>query len=226
MDVKLPLLAAAIALSASTTALAASSVTYTFSQTGFVSGGTVTGTFTGTDVDGDGQLYAASQFAADMGVVEFGNELEYAELTLEGFFEDPVTLVYDASVADMTAFESAFMAFSYNLDGGSFGDEADEGWSFQFFAPSFNYILGERFAVYSADTLPTPTIGSCGSDLACSAVIAWVPDDNPTGIEPRYLDTSSALTVVEQVPVPGAVWLMASALGLLGTARGRRASRG
>jgi hypothetical protein len=121
----------------------------------------------------------------------------------------------------MTAFQNFFMAFSYNADGGSFGDEADEGWSLAFFANpnSFNYQLGQAFRDSWEPVLPDPIFVPCGTGMApgeaCAGLVEYVFDPNIISVFPGHTDFSNALLVVQQVPVPASVWLLMSGLGLM-----------
>ncbi|MEO0423286.1 MAG: hypothetical protein AAF184_13165 [Pseudomonadota bacterium] len=201
----LPLALAACASLASLSALAQETVTIEYSQGGYSSGGTIEGVLSGTDLDGDGRLYAVSRFISDVFGLPFGNEVDYAEITFTGFnLEAPVTIVYDKSVADMEAFENAFMGFAYNIDGGPIGDQVDEGISLAVFAPSTNWWMGEFFnfianPVPVSDVMLTP----CGEGEACAGVLGLVPNPEfPDGIELVYSDYSNepiATQVVEEM---------------------------
>ncbi|MEM9384779.1 MAG: hypothetical protein AAGA68_06940 [Pseudomonadota bacterium] len=189
-----PLAAAAATVLLAQGAFAQETVTIEYAQGGYPSGGTITGVLSGTDLDGDGRLYAVSRFIADVFGLPFGNEVDYAEITFTGFNLDaPLTLTYDKSVADMEAFENAFMGFAYNIDGGALGDEPDEGISFAVFAPSTNWWMGEFFnfianPVPVSDVMLTP----CGVGEACAGVLGLVPNpDFPDGIELVYSDFSN-----------------------------------
>lgn len=213
------------AIGSGTAAQSAVMQSFQFSQSGFSSGGTVSGTFRGTDLDGDGQIYSMSRGVSDMLGVPFGNELDYARVTFDGFdgmFDQPLTLVYDKSVADMEDISNFFMAFAYNLDGGSFGDDADEGWSYAFFSPSINYYLGEAFSYFWDDPLQGPTFGSCGSGEVCGGVVEWIPENNEFGIIPGYTDFSTIVLDVTPVPVPAALWFMMSGIGVLAAGARRK----
>lgn len=155
-------------------------VTFRFSQSGFGSGGSVSGFFRGTDLDGDGRIYAASSAVAQFTGLPFGNELDYAEVTFSGFGDQPgpTTVVYDKSVEDMESPRNTFMALAYNIDGGPWGDDPDEGASLAIFSPSTNYNMGQAFrAVFDPSPGTDQPVGACGSGQACGLVISFVPDD-------------------------------------------------
>lgn len=153
-------------------------VTMEFSQAGFSTGGSISGFFRGTDLDGDGRIYAVSRAISNIFGLPFGNELEYAEVTFTGFGDTPGdrTVVYDKSVADMESPVNFFMAFAYNLDGGPIGDQPNEGMSLSVFSPSTNYNIGEAFSFVFANEASSQ-IGTCGVAALCGLVISLVPDD-------------------------------------------------
>lgn len=201
-------------------------VTVEFSQSGFSSGGSISGFFRGTDLDGDGQIYAASRTISNLFGLPFGNELEYAEVTFRGFGDTPGSskVVYDKSVFDMEDPRATFMSFAYNADGGAWGDEPDEGASIAIFSPSTNYLMGEAFsAVWESDA--GQPFGACGSGDPCGVVLGYVPDEEaPTGARVTFRDFSSAAVdsaprVPQQVPLSpqlsALIALLLAALGAL-----------
>jgi hypothetical protein len=168
-------IASASAVLALTPAQAQETVTYEFTQAGFEGGGTIRGIIRGVDLDGDGRLYSLPSGIADFLGVPPGNEVDYVEVTFDGFNRvKPYTVVYDKSVADIEDPGNAFMGFAYNLNGGDIGDEPDEGISLARFAPSTSYTMGEFFAPYINpfpfdDVLLTP----CGTGGTCAAIIEY-----------------------------------------------------
>jgi hypothetical protein len=204
----------------------ASPITYSFSQDGFSSGGSISGFFSGRDLDGDGQLYAVSRGISEIFGLPFGNELDYAEVTFEGFGDIPgeSTVVYDKSVADMESPLNLFMAFAYNLDGGELGDDPDEGLSLSRFSPSTNYWLGEAFT-FVFENESSELIGACGTAPLCGGVLGLVPDEaSPIGAVVVYEDFSGESVATVRVPVPGVLWLMLGGLAAIGlTGRKTRA---
>lgn len=201
-------------------------VTYEFSQTGFSTGGSVSGFFRGTDLDGDGRIYAVSRAISDIFGLPFGNELDYAEVTFTGFGDTPGarTVVYDKSAADMESPRNFFMAFAYNLDGGPIGDQPNEGVSLSVFSPSTNYNMGEAFSFVFANE-SSSQIGSCGVAASCGLVISLVPDDTTEiGARVTFEDFSGEPVVgserigaVRQVPLsPQLSMLISLALAALG----------
>lgn len=185
-------------------------VTFEFTQTGFSNGASITGFFRGTDLDGDGRIYAVSRTISNIFGLPFGNELDYAQVTFNGFGDLPgeTTVVFDKRVADMESPANTFMALAYNLDGGAFGDDANEGVSLSVFSPSTNYNMGNAFSFVFANEA-NQTIGACdGSGAPCGLVISLVPDQNsPIGAAVTFTDFSSTPVIrgrgaAQPVPIP------------------------
>ena len=211
-------------MSLSSAAWAGTTVSYSFSQTGFAGGGSISGLFRGTDLDNDGQLYSVGGLGVALGLPG-GNEVDYIEVTLTGFnTSSPLTLIYDASVADVNDPSNFFMGFSYNLDGGSFGDDPDEGLSLSFFAPSTNYLMGAAFSSFwNPVPISNPVYDVCGSGGICAGVLQFAPNPNdPSGVDIEYASYSRELITVTAVPLPGAVWLLLSGIGAMGMLQRRR----
>ena len=108
---KLPLLVAGVSLLFGGLALPASALSYTFEQTGFTGGGTITGSFTANDVNNDGYIYADP-----WGAPLSGYEVSQFSLSFTG----------DSLVADFTS--TSLGVFGFDLNGGKFlGDSPSEG---------------------------------------------------------------------------------------------------
>jgi hypothetical protein len=170
----------------------AEQVSIQFSQS-YPGGGTVTGLLVGEDLDGDGRLYSVAPGLADeVGVTPGGDEVTYASVTIRGVLGEPVTNVFDASVADINDSSNFFWGFAYNLDGGPLGDDLNEGVSFAPLAPSTSYVAGALFAsAFTPVVIPDP-IGACGNEaeIACSALITLDPVDPFPNFELLFADTS------------------------------------
>lgn len=196
---------------------------------GALTNASITGSFVGKDMDGDGQIYARS-FAASQrepSAGPFGNELIYAEVTFNGFGtkSGPQTVVYDSrgidpsgGPSDMTSFFSAFMGIAYNLDGGVLGDTADEGLSLSLFAPSTNYSVGSAFADYwaNSDFLINEVTSTCDTFNACGLVFEAVRANTALGaaaITPFFLSTETLQMRQVAVPAPTIYGLFASIFG-------------
>ena len=179
----------------------AEQVSIQFSQT-WPGGGTVTGLLVGEDIDGDGRLYSVAPGLADeVGVTPGGDEVTYASVTIRGVLGEPVTNVFDASVADINDSSNFFWGFAYNLDGGPLGDEANEGMSFAPLAPSTSYIAGPLFSgAWFPSILDQPLV-ACGSveDGACGGIATLEPEDPFPNFELLFADTSPAPVVTTEL---------------------------
>ncbi|MEE4202156.1 MAG: hypothetical protein V2I45_00895 [Halieaceae bacterium] len=211
----------------------AQTVTFQFTQTGFSNGASVTGYFRGTDLDGDGQIYAVSRTISDLFGLPFGNELDYAEVTFRGFGDLPgaTTVVYDKLTADMENPANTFMALAYNLDGGAFGDDPNEGVSLSVFSPSTNYNMGNAFSFVFSNEV-SQTIGACDGSAVCGLVVSLVPDAaSPIGASVTFEDFSSepvqrVRRSAQPVPVPTEFSIaIGLAIALLGSLYLRRRNR-
>lgn len=211
----------------------AQTVTFQFTQTGFSNGASVTGYFRGTDLDGDGQIYAVSRTISDLFGLPFGNELDYAEVTFRGFGDLPgsTTVVYDKLVADMENPANTFMALAYNLDGGAFGDDPNEGVSLSVFSPSTNYNMSNAFSFVFSNEV-SQTIGACDGSTVCGLVVSLVPDAaSPIGASVTFEDFSSepvqrVRRSAQPVPVPTEFSIaIGLAIALLGSLYLRRRKR-
>ncbi|MBT1450364.1 hypothetical protein KJ365_05675 [Glaciecola sp. XM2] len=196
---------------------------------GALTNASITGSFVGKDMDGDGQIYARSLLASqrDPFPGPFGNELIYAEVTFNGFgtTRGPQTVVYDSrgiddfgGPSDMTSLFSAFMGIAYNLDGGMLGDTADEGLSLSLFAPSTNYSVGSAFADYWAndDFLNSEVTSTCDTVNACGLVFEAVRADTisrAAAITPFFLSTETFQMRQVAVPTPTIFGLFSGVLG-------------
>jgi hypothetical protein len=239
---KFLLAAALISASIATANAAIMPVKFEFTQSGFYSyefdqddnllkgvltNASITGSFVGKDMDGDGQIYARGQLAVDAGYGPFGNELISAEVTFNGFGTSagPQTVVYDKNgidgfggQSDMTSLFSAFMGIAYNLDGGALGDTADEGLSLSLFSPSTNYGVGSAFAAYwdDPDFLKGEVTGLCDTISACGLVFEALPAPTPSGamaVTPFFLSTETLQMTQVPVPAPTLYGLLAGILG-------------
>lgn len=156
-----------------------------FVQTDFDNGGEIHVKFWGRDVDGDGVLYSmAGYLASELGRVNpqaggipypVGNELIRLEVTFINFLGIPsFTQHFDERETPIDLEPNfgpaAFMGFSYNLDGGDFGDDSNEGISFGPLAPSVSYYMGELFEPNLFQPAPLLTRCGQGGDTVCAAV--------------------------------------------------------
>lgn len=173
-----------------------------FSQDGFDGGGSISGFFKGTDLDGNGQIYAASPFISSILGLPIGNELDYAEVTFNNLDTSlgAQTIIYDKSTADIFDVSNFFFGFAYNIGSGTIGDESNEGISFSPFAPSTNYLLGEAFLGLFIESIAMEdrdNFGTCNGINFCGAVLELAPDsDSESGITTVSQNLSAAIVSV------------------------------
>ena len=164
-----------------------------FTQTGFGQGGVARLFVSGQDLDGDGRLYSMGGFGTQVIGYPAGDEVEYIALTLEDINGRTWTQRYDRNVAGATAEENGFFGFAYNLDGGAFADDPDEGISFSPLAPSMSMVAGELFSPFISPIPFDNPLVSCGQpeNGSCSVITALVPSDGPGGIDITFADFSA-----------------------------------
>jgi len=109
-------------------ALPASALSFTFEQTGFTGGGTINGSFTATDLNNDGSLYADP----------WGDALSGYEVT-----QFSLSFTGDTYVPDFTS--TSLGVLGYDLAGGKFlGDSLSEGIANNWFGiDGFIYASGQ-----------------------------------------------------------------------------------
>lgn len=150
---------------------------FQFSQV-FPDGGQVDGFVVGEDRDGDGRLYSMASLIGDFLGQPVGDEVSYVSLHFRNFDGRSFTQVYDRSEAGIDDPNNAFFAVAYNLDGGAFGDDANEGMFLGPLAPSTSYIMGPFMAAAQA-AVSEEGFGACGNSegLPCAAVTSLLPVD-------------------------------------------------
>lgn len=165
---------------------------YTFSQTGFSGGGTITGSFEAVDLDGNGQI---SWFQ--------GVDPENAEVT-----NFSLSFVGDSIVGNFAHDYSHLFGLVYDVGSGFIGDGAGDNGS-EGLASHWS-PLGQPNGVSDFEYLsgPGPLLNTGGrvTNLLSSAVSS----------------TDQLIVVVDPapVPLPGAIWLFGTALmGFLGYSR-------
>lgn len=174
---------------------------FTFSQIGFEENAVITGSFTGNDLDNDGIL----TFRKD--------RMETGEITSfnMSFSGNSITPAFDASFpfpirsqpGPATGF---FSNMIYNLDGGSLGDDPEEG--ILFFVtpnplPDFNDDIDFRYGTGSA------LFNNCGSGRVCG--------DIQINNQPSTQSRTTEFVQINAISAPATIWLIASAvIGLFG----------
>ena len=126
-------------------ALPASALSFTFEQTGFTGGGTIKGTFTATDLNNDGSLYADP----------WGDALTGYEVT-----QFSLSFTGDAFVPDITS--TSLGVLGYDLAGGKFlGDSLSEGIANNWFGfDGFIYASGQGPAASNGGIVIDLTTGA------------------------------------------------------------------
>lgn len=153
----------------------AQKVSFQFSQV-FPDGGQVDGFVIGEDLNGDGKLFSIAPFIGQFLGLEPSDEVEYVSIHVQNVNGRSFTQVFSNADGGLEDDNNAFFGLSYNLDGGAFGDDADEGMFLGPPAPSTSYIMGPRFAPTQA-AQPESGFGPCGNaeGLPCAAVTSLAP---------------------------------------------------
>ncbi|MCK7594217.1 hypothetical protein [Pseudomarimonas salicorniae] len=171
---------------------AAEKVSFQFSQV-FPGGGQVDGFVIGEDLDGDGKLYSIAPLIRGFLGLPEGDEVEYVSIHVQNINGRSFTQVYSKEDGGLEDDNNAFFGFSYNLDGGAFGDDDDEGMFLGPLAPSTSYIMGPRFAPAQA-AQSEAGFGPCGNPdgLPCAAITTLLPVDPFPNFELTFNLFSSA----------------------------------
>jgi len=175
---------------------------YTFEQTGFDGGASITGTVSGRDLDGDGQIYSAGQFWIDSVGFQSGDEVAYTSVTIRGVEPEAIVNIVDLVATDVTDIENFFFAAAIDVAGDQLGDEDGEGIAIGPFSPSTSYVVGEAFSPFFVG-VSEQTIGNCGNEdgLPCGGLITLTPNpDAATGVDTQAEQFSSAPTALEPAP--------------------------
>lgn len=174
---------------------------YTFFQDGYSEGATVSGAFSGIDLDGNGLLV---HFPADGG----GPPIEHLELTSWSmhFSGNALSPAFDLTLSDL-------FGFVYEIGSNGIGDDPA-------FDPTINQDLIEGIGAigdahfYSSGLGPNSFIGGyVGGEIDFSDV-----DD----LENHVLDSSPNLALVTRVPEPAVGVLLAFGLAAASIVRTRR----
>jgi hypothetical protein len=175
---------------------------YTFEQSGFDGGASITGTVSGRDLDGDGQIYSAGLAWTDMVGLPAGDEVAYASVTIRGMEPLAVVNIVDLVATDVTDIENFFFSAAVNVAGAQLGDEEGEGIAIAPFSPSTSYVVGEIYAPFFGG-ISEQTIGNCGNEdgLPCGGLIALTPNpDVASGVDTQAEQFSSAPTALAPAP--------------------------
>ena len=177
------LLASACAsFSATPAAAVTSNLSYTFSQSGYAEGATVTGAFTGADLDGNGILV---HFPPPGGLPIQHLELTSWSMHFSGNSRSPA---FDLSLNDL-------YGFVYQIGTSGIGDDPA-------FDPTINQNLTEGIGAIGAMHFYTSGLGPNG--VIGGHVGGPVTIGGPDSFRNQALDSSTNLVQVTRVPEPAA----------------------
>jgi len=167
---------------------------YTFEQSGFDGGASISGTVSGRDLDGDGVIYSASPAVAGELGVPFGDEVVFAQVDILGVEPQVIRNVQDLIADPIDSFAAFFFFASVNVAGGELGDEPGEGISIAPFSPSTSYIIGEAASPIFSPSILEQGLANCGNDAGepCGALVSLTPNaDSPTGVDLQAVQYSA-----------------------------------
>jgi hypothetical protein len=173
-------------------AAAVTNLSYAFSQSGYSEGATVTGAFTGVDLDGNGLLvHGFGGNGAPIAV----NELATWTMHFSGNSLSPA---FDLSLTDL-------YGFVYQLGTAGIGDDPA-------FDPTLNQNLIEGIGAIGVAHFYTSGLGP--NNFIGGYVGGPIPPSSPPQLEQLALDSTQNLVLVTQVPEPATALLFATALTL------------
>jgi hypothetical protein len=179
--------------SASSEAFALSDLSYTIFQEGYTDGATVTGSFSGSDMDGNGLLV---HFPATN-----GPPIEHLELTAWSmhFSGNSLAPAFDLTLDDL-------YGFVYEIDSSGLGDDPA-------FEPTLNQNLIEGIGAFDASRFYSSGLGPNG---IIGGFVGGPVDFSDLGdLADHAQDVSEALVEVTPVPEPATITLLI-APGLMG----------
>jgi len=177
---------------------------YTFEQSGFDGGASITGSVSGRDLDGDGRIYSASPaVAGELGLPQ-GDEVVYAEVSIVGVEPQVIRNVQDLVAEPIDSFAAFFFFASVNVAGSELGDEPGEGISIAPFSPSTSYIAGEAASPIFSPSILDQGLSVCGNDAGepCGALVSLTPNpENPTGVDLQAVQYSAEPVALDAAPL-------------------------
>lgn len=177
---------------------------YTFEQSGFDGGASITGTVSGRDLDGDGRIYSASPAVANELGLPQGDEVVYAEVRIVGVEPQVVRNVQDLVAEPIDSLAAFFFFASVNVAGSELGDEPGEGISIAPFSPSTSYIVGEAASPIFSPSILEQGLANCGNDAGepCGALVSLTPNpDMPTGVDLQAVQYSAEPVALNAAPL-------------------------
>lgn len=176
---------------------------YTFEQSGFDGGASISGTISGRDLDGDGKIYSASPPVSGALGVPPGDEVVFAQVEILGVEPQPIRNVQDLITDPIDSFAAFFFLASVNVAGDQLGDEPGEGLSIAPFSPSTSVVIGDAASPIFFPSFDDEELTTCGDDeLGCSALVSLVPDaEAESGARLVGLQRSSAPVALTPAPL-------------------------
>ena len=177
---------------------------YTFEQSGFDGGASITGTVSGRDLDGDGVIYSASPAVAGELGVPFGDEVVFAQVDIIGVEPQVIRNVQDLNADPIDSFAAFFFFASVNVAGSELGDEPGEGISIAPFSPSTSYIVGEAASPIFSPSIIDQGLSECGNDGGepCGALVSLTPNPAmPTGVDLQAVQFSAEPVALDAAPL-------------------------
>lgn len=177
---------------------------YTFEQSGFDGGASITGTVSGRDLDGDGRIYSAGPIWQDAVGFAPGDEVAYATVTIRGMAPQAITNIVDLTAGDISDPANAFFAADVNVAGNQVGDEGTEGLSIAPFSPSTSYVVGEAFSPFVSPAFASQGLANCGNadGALCAALVTLTPNpDSPTGVDLQAIQFSAEPASLTAAPL-------------------------
>jgi len=177
---------------------------YTFEQSGFDDGASITGTISGRDLDGDGRIYSAGAAWQNFLGFPAGDEVAYATVTIRGVAPQAITNVVDLTAGDISDPANFFFAADINVAGSQLGDEGTEGLTIGPFSPSTSYVVGEAFSPFISPSIAPQGLANCGNadGAPCAAVVTLTPNpDVPSGVDLQAIQYSAEPASLSAAPL-------------------------
>ena len=177
---------------------------YTFEQDGFDGGASVTGTISGRDLDGDGQIYSSGAGFRDILGLPEGDEVVHASVTILGVEPEPIVNVVDLIATDVLDLPNFFWAARVNVAGDQLGDEEGEGISLAPFSPSTSYLVGAAFSPAFAPSVIEQGVANCGNEAEepCGTLVSLTPNPEvATGVDLKALQYSAEPVALTPEPL-------------------------
>ena len=180
-------------------ASALTNLSYTYFQDGYSEGATVTGAFSGNDLDGNGLLI---NFPSGPPPVEFQ---ELTSWTMH-FSGNALSPAFDLTLDDL-------YGFVYEIGSAGIGDDPA-------FEPTLNRNLIEGIGAFSADHFYSSGLGP--NQMIGGFVGAEIDFSDLNNLAAHALDTSENLALVTLVPEPASITLLIAAGVVVGAMRPER----